>query len=180
MIKKWKTLGTEYVYKSKRMKIREERLLLPDGKEAKYEIVEYPNFAGIIALTKENRIVFVKQYRPAVKEVTIEAPAGFIDKGEKPEEAALRELEEETGYRAGKLQKLAVYHSLVGRSNSMTHVFLATQLERSKPNPDEHEFLEVVEIDAREALHMVEKGKIKTAPSVAGIYGIFARGLTRQ
>lgn len=177
MIKKWNVLGSRYVYKSQRLAVRQDTLKMPNGRTTDYEILEYPDFVGIIAITDDKKIIFVKQYRPAVKKITIEVPAGFIDKGESPEKAALRELEEETGYHASRVRKIGVYHSLVGRSDSVTHLFFASGLKKTQHNMDEDEFLEVIKLDAKRALRLVEKGKIKAAPSVAGIYGISALGL---
>lgn len=177
MIKKWKIIKSKQLFKGKRLAVRKDTLQIHSGKKTDYEILEYINFVGIIAVTKDRKIILVKQYRPALRQITLEIPAGGINKGETAKQAALRELEEETGYRAGKIRKITHYHSLIGRSASETHVFFATDLKLAKAKEDENEFLEVVEIDAKKALEMLKKGKITSAPSVAGIFGVQSLGL---
>jgi len=179
MIKKWKLVKSRHLFNGNRIAVRKDTLKIHNGRITDYEILECPDFVGIIAVTKGRKILFVQQYRPALNEITLEIPAGAIDKGETAKIAALRELEEETGYKAGKIKKIACYHSLIGRSASRTTVFLATNLRiaKEKAKEDENEFLEVVEIDLKKAFELVRKGKISSAPSVAGIFGVQSLGL---
>ncbi len=179
MIKKWKLMKSKHLFNGNRIAVRKDTLKIHNGRITDYEILECPDFVGIIAVTKDRKILFVQQYRPALNEITLEVPAGAIDKGETAKIAALRELQEETGYKAGKIREITHYHSLIGRSASKTHIFFATDLELAKAKEDEEELLEVIEMDPRKALKMLKKGKITSAPSVTGILGAFESELIK-
>ncbi len=177
MIKKWKLVRSRHLFNGNRIAVRKDTLKIHNGRITDYEILECPDFVGIVAMTKDRKIILVRQYRPALRQITLEIPAGGINKGETAKQAALRELEEETGYRAGKIRKITHYHSLIGRSASKTHIFFATDLKLAKAKEDEEEVLEVIETDPKQALEMLKKGKITSAPSVAGILGVQSLGL---
>ena len=106
--------------------------------------------AAVIAVTEEDELILVKQYRPAIKEHTLEIPAGLIEKGEDPEIGAKRELEEETGYRAGKLTKIYEYYTSPGISASKMYIYMATDLVETEQKLDDDEFLEIVKIPKNE------------------------------
>lgn len=102
----------------------------PDGKEMEFDTldVEDRQFAGVVALTKDNQVIVVRQFRPGPEKVFDEIPGGFVDKGETPEESARRELLEESGYRAGQMKYLGTHHKDC-YMNATWHYFLATACE---------------------------------------------------
>src|SRR5690625_2631849 len=93
-----KTIHTEEIYHGKVVKLRVDEVSLPNGKTSKRELLTHQGAAAVIPITNDNKIIFVRQYRKAIEKMLIEIPAGLIDEGENPEEAAVRELEEETGH----------------------------------------------------------------------------------
>lgn len=136
--------------------------------EGRYEIVEHKPAVAIIAL-KEGRMLFVRQHRPAVGLAPLEIPAGLIEPGENPLEAAKRELAEETGL-TGRLTYLFSYFVSPGFTDEKTHIFLAEDLEEAEAFPDEDEAIEVVWLEPERALELHQKGEVEF--SATGIVGI--------
>ena len=147
---KFKHIDKKVVYKNDHFEISQEKLILPGGKEVWWSFIEGVDAVGILALTDDNKVVLVKQYRPAVQDFVLEIPAGLIEPGESPEETAYRELEEEAGYRAESMEKIYEYYSSPGISKSKTHIFLAKSLIKTKQSLDDDEFLEIIEASFEE------------------------------
>lgn len=141
----FKHLKNELVFQNNVLKIFEEKLRLPNCKEVTWSFIEGREAVAVLALTKDGKIVFVNQYRPAIKKNLLEIPAGVIEDNETPEEAAIRELEEETGYMAGKLEKLCEFYNSPGISDAKIYIFKATDLIETEQKLDEDEFLEIKE-----------------------------------
>ena len=142
-----------------------------------YEIVEHKPAVAVIAL-KEGRMLFVRQMRPAVGLAPLEIPAGLIEPGEDPLEAARRELAEETGLK-GDLTYLFSYYVSPGFTDEKTHVFLAENLEKIQAIPDENEEIEVVWMPPEEALFRHRRGELEfSATGIVGVlyYHAFLRG----
>lgn len=135
---------------------------LPDNTMKSFQIRNEGKGASIVALTKEKKVIMVRQYRPGPEKVFLDLPGGFIDKGEKPLDAAKRELLEETGY-TGKLKELGKETSSA-YSNEEVYCFLATDCKKVKdPKPDDAEFLKVELIDISHLRKIVDEGKITNA-----------------
>lgn len=164
-----KTMKTERVYEGKIINLRVDTVELPDKKYSKREIVEHSGAVGIIALTDSGNIVLVKQFRKPVEDSLLEIPAGKIEKDEEADACALRELEEETGYRTSNMQKLISFYTTPGFSNEVIHLYLALDLDKGIATPDEDEYIEVVELSIQDALEMIELGEIKDAKTIIGI-----------
>ena len=142
-----------------------------------YEIVEHKPAVAVIAL-KEGRMLFVRQMRPAVGLAPLEIPAGLIEPGEDPLEAARRELAEETGLK-GDLTYLFSYYVSPGFTDEKTHVFLAENLEETQAIPDENEEIEVVWMPPEEALARHRRSELEfSATGIVGVlyYHAFLRG----
>ena len=125
---------------------------LPDGSENQHLRIDLPPVVAVVALLPATgadgpKVVLIEQLRPAVGGVLFEIPAGHIEEGESPEQAAARELEEETGYRAGTLEALAVRYTIPGMSFQAMHFFLATDLEAGSQQLEESEFIVVHELE---------------------------------
>ena len=144
-------------------------MLLPNGKTGAREWINHPGAVVIIPILPDGEIALIKQFRYAAGSEFIELPAGKLDSGEDPEECALRELEEEIGYRANKIKFLANIHPAIGFTNEIMGVFLAENLEKTEHNRDKDEFLEIVPTTLTEALNLVWENKITDVKSIIGL-----------
>ena len=165
-----KKISSEPVFDGVLLHVRKDTVELPNGHTATREWIEHPGASAVIPLLPDNQIILVRQFRYPVGKVTLEVPAGKLDKiGEDPIECARRELSEETGYTAGKLWKLTTIATTVGFSNEYIHLYAAADLTPGKIHPDSDEFINVVKVPLTAALQMVETGKIFDAKSAVSI-----------
>ena len=163
------TSGSKYIYSGKILSLRVDTVALPDGNSALREIVEHKGAAAVVPVLDDGRIVLVKQYRKPVEEFLLEIPAGKIDGGESPGSCALRELEEETGYRAGHLDKIIEFYPSPGYSEEKIVIFRAGGLEIPGKSPEHDEFIEIVEMEGDEIIRLIKAGRIKDGKTIAGI-----------
>ena len=163
------TISTTVVYKGDFLDVRRDEVLLPNGKTGTREWINHPGAVVIIPILPDGEIALIKQFRYAAGSEFIELPAGKLDAGEDPEECALRELEEEIGYRANKIKFLANIHPAIGFTNEIMGVFLAENLEKTQHNRDKDEFLKLVPTTLTEALNLVWKNKITDVKSIIGL-----------
>ncbi|MDT2810281.1 NUDIX hydrolase [Enterococcus asini] len=168
-----KTIKRETVFTGKIIEVAIDEVALPMGGTAKRELVFHPGGVGIVAITPEEKMLFVRQFRKPLERVILEIPAGKIDPGEgsHPEVTGARELEEETGYRPQKMNHLASMYLSPGFANEMLHLYLAEGLEKVE-NPramDEDEVLEVYELTLDEALERMKTGEICDAKTIYAI-----------
>jgi len=164
-----KTIKSRRIHEGKIISLRVDEVILPHGKKAVREIVEHPGAVAAVPLLPGGRVVLIKQFRKPVEEVIYEIPAGKLEREEDSRLCMERELEEEIGYRAGKLQELLSYYPSPGFSSELVHLFLATDLEKKEQNLEDDEFLETVIIKFDTALKMVEEGKIKDGKTIIGL-----------
>lgn len=148
------------------------------------EVVEHPGAAVIIPLLDGGEVIYLEQYRPAVGEWVVELPAGTVAPGERPEETAARELEEEVGLRAGVLEELGVVLPSPGYTSERIHVFLARELEAGEPRREPHEVLRVRRAPLLKLLEMAYRNEIRDAKTIAALILCWARlrgsALTRK
>ncbi|WP_144460304.1 NUDIX domain-containing protein [Siminovitchia fortis] len=173
MVKKFeeKTVSTETIFEGKIISVQVDEVELPNGKLSKREIVRHPGAVALIALTDENKIVMVEQYRKPLERSLLEIPAGKLEPGEKPAATAERELEEETGYRAGKMEYISSFYTSPGFADEIIHLYLATGLEKVE-NPadgDEDEFVELFELTLEEALECMRNERIYDAKTLFAV-----------
>ena len=164
-----RTLKSERIYEGKILNLRVDTVELPDKKYSKREIVEHTGAAAVVPLTKDGRVVLVKQFRKPVEAELFEIPAGRLEAKEEPEACARRELAEETGYTTDGLEKLIDYYTSPGFSNETIHIYAARELVEGEANPDEDEYLEVFHFTLEEALTMIRKGEIKDSKTIVGL-----------
>lgn len=170
-------MKARYVFRGRRVSIKLAHLPLPSGKRVFREVVEHPGAVAILPLLGEEGILLLKQYRPAIGRWIYEIPAGTVEKGESPLTCARRELEEETGYRAGRMRKLFEMYLAPGYSTERLHSFLASQLHPTSPHHDWGEEIKVVKTTLPRALEMIRSNKIEDAKTIATIlYFLSTRG----
>jgi ADP-ribose pyrophosphatase len=135
-----------------------------------YQIVRHPGGAAVLPLHEDGTVTLIRQLRPAVDLFMIEAPAGRLDPGEMPSACALRELTEETGLAARKLESLGVLHPSPGVFDEVIHLFLATSLERTEAIPEEYEDIATIRLPLEEALLMARNGRISDGKTIALLF----------
>lgn len=168
MIFEEKTLDSKRIYEGRIINLRVDKVTVVSGTSTR-EIVEHNGGSVIAAVTDDNKIIMVKQFRKPMESPILEVPAGKLDGDEDPADAALRELSEETGYSAGKLEKLTEFYPSVGYTTEVLHIYLATDLKPGACHPDENEVLEVMEMDLEEVYRMVMDGKIHDGKTIAAV-----------
>ena len=162
-------IKSETLLQGRAFKIRRDHLKTPDGRETKFEIIEHGGSVVIIPVDAQGNIHFVRQYRHAAGIDLLELPAGTRDDDEPYEDCAAREIREETGMAAGKLQKVGEFYLAPGYSTEFMAVYLATELKHNPLEADDDEFLEVEKISIEKAFEMAEKGEIPDAKSLAAL-----------
>ncbi len=147
-------LRRETVYKGSLIEVRKETVQLANGKPAEREVVVHPEVVAMIPVLDDGRLIFVRQYRVAVDRVLLEIPAGGIESGETPEEAARREMIEETGYRVGQARHLYTFYTSPGFTTECMHLLLCTGMRPGTPT-EERDQIEVVPLTLAEALQRI-------------------------
>lgn len=164
-----KTIKVENIYEGKILSLRVETVEMPDKKYSKREIVDHVKGVGIIAFDGKDSIYLVRQYRKAIDEFTLEIPAGLVEVNEKPIETAKRELQEEIGYKPLDIEYLFDMHASPGFTNDKLSFFLAKNLEESKLELDEDEFLEKKSYKIEDVYNMVINGEITDAKTIIAV-----------
>ena len=162
-------LKSETLLKGRAFAIRRDLMKTPDGRETKFDIIEHGGSVVIVPLDADGNLLFVRQYRHAAGADLLELPAGTLDEGEPPQLCAAREIREETGFAAGKLEKLGDFYLAPGYSTEFMTVFLATELTHDPLEADADEFLSVERIPVAEALKLAERGEMPDAKSLAAL-----------
>jgi 8-oxo-dGTP pyrophosphatase MutT (NUDIX family) len=162
-------IKSEILLQGRAFKIRRDILKTPDDRETKWEIVEHPGSVVLLPIDDEGNLLFVRQYRTAAGRDLLELPAGTRDENEPFEECAAREIREETGMEAGKLQKIGEFYLVPGYSTEFMAAFLATDLKENPLQADEDEFLQVERIPLKQSIRMAERGEIQDAKSLAAL-----------
>lgn len=163
-----KTLKSERIYEGTIINLRKDKVTVQNGISYR-EIVEHNGGAVLAAVTAEGKMIMVRQYRKPAGRVMLEAPAGKIDPGEKPDETAVRELKEETGYSAGKVKYMTYFYPSVGYSEEKLYLYLCTDLKPGETSFDENEAIDIEERDIDELCRMVMKGEINDAKTIIAI-----------
>jgi ADP-ribose pyrophosphatase len=176
-ISKWKTLSSEYLVKKPWATLRVDQCELPDGRVAnEYYVLEYPNWVNVVAITEDNKVIMVKQYRHSGDIISIEIPGGVIDGDEKPVEAAKRELLEETGYLFEDFELVSTIYPNPATSDNQTFCFLAKGGKKvQEQDLDEHEDIDIEFHTIEEVKLMLLENKIPQALHVTGLTYAFLK-----
>ncbi|HUT90518.1 MAG TPA: NUDIX hydrolase [Thermoguttaceae bacterium] len=167
--KSWTLLGSRTVAEYKFVRIREDYYRFePTGAEAPFVVCDSADWALVIALTEDRQIVLVRQYRHGVRQVVLEIPGGVVDAGESPEETALRELREETGFTAERVRLVGTMMPNAALNTASCHVVLAEGCRRTdRPNLDPFEKIEVLLRPVEAIPEMIRSGQIRHALVIA-------------
>ena len=164
-----KTIARSTAFQGCLLRLDVDQVELPDGNTAPREYIRHPGGVGIVALTEDNEVLLVRQYRYPYGEIITEIPAGKRDKGEDPLTTGMRELEEETGYRAATYTPLGTLYPTPGCCDEVVYLYLATGLTQAEAHPDEDEFVEVERCPLEEMVRRVMAGEITDAKTQIGI-----------
>ena len=164
-----KTINSKIIFHGELLELYRDEVLLPNGKTDNREWINHPGAVCCIPILSDGKIALIKQYRYAVKKEMIELPAGKLDKNEIPEVCALRELEEEIGYKAKNLTLLANIHPAIGFANENMWLYLAENLIKTESSLDSDEFLELIPTKLEDAVEMVWSGKITDVKTIIGL-----------
>ncbi len=157
------------VYKGKIVTLKLKDIKFSDGHKSQYEFILHKPAVAVVPVFDNNKILLIRQFRPVIKKKIWELPAGLIDKGETPISAAKRELEEETGYKAEKIFKIAEVFSSPGFTNEKTDLFVAKRLVKTKQMLDADEEIEIKIFSIDELLKMVQDNTLVDAKTIMGI-----------
>ena len=160
--RRWKILQSEYLFRRPWLTARRDKVLLPDGRiNPEYYVVEYPDWVNVIARTRDGMFVMERQYRHAVGMTCYELPCGVMEAGETPQEAARRELSEETGYTGGNWREILTITPNPSSMSNFTHCFVAEGVELTgKPHLDATEELEVHLLTEEEVLTLLRENQL--------------------
>ncbi len=156
-----KMLSSEEIFDGVAIHLYKDEILLPNGKKGVREVIRHPGAVCVLPYTDDGQVVFVNQFRYALDKVTLEVPAGKLEKGEDPMEAALRELSEETGLSAENIFHIGDLYTTPALIDEVIHMYIATDLKEGKQHLDDDEFVNTLKMPLSKAVEMVMNGEIK-------------------
>ena len=173
---KWKILKSEYLFRRPWLTVRRDCVELPDGRQnPEFYILEYPDWVNVIAITDDGQFVMERQYRHGLGKTCFEIPAGVIEKGETPLEAAKRELMEETGYGEGEWKEIMSVSGNSSTTNNISHCFVAKGVKKfGTQHLDSTEDLEVVLLVRSQVWDLMVNDQVKQALMAAPLWRFFA------
>ena len=162
-------LSSRIIFQGRLLDVRKDEVELPNGKTSTREWINHPGAVCCIPILPDGKIALIRQYRYPVQSEMIELPAGKLSKGEKSEACALRELEEEIGYRTNKFTFLTHIHPAIGFANEKMWLYLAEELEKTNSKLDDDEFLELIPTSLDDAVEMVWSHEITDVKTIIGL-----------
>lgn len=175
--RKWKTLKSDVIIsRPPWLRVRHDVVVLPDGRvNPEFYVLEYPDWVNVIAITENDKFVMERQYRYGLGCTCVEICAGVMEKGETPEEAARRELEEETGYVGGQWKKFMTISGNPSTTNNLTHCFIARGVKPlGKRHLDKTEDLDVTLMTEEEVYALLTNDEVKQSLMAAPLWKYFA------
>ncbi len=142
-------------------------LTLPNGHKGTYLCVEHNGAAAVVPLLSKDKVILIRQFRIALEEYIWEIPAGTLEKNEKPEKCAKRELIEEIGYKAGAMKKLGTIYPAVGYSDEALHLYKATGLKKAKLMQEKDEIIEPKVFTKVQVRKMIRSGRIMDSKTIS-------------
>lgn len=170
----FKRIDRELVYKGTIIDFYKDTIQVPNGNVVKWDFIAHQGAAAMVAVREDGKLLLVRQFRNALDRYTLELPAGGLNGGDEPTKvAAMRELEEETGYRCEDAKLLITIRTTVAFCNEKIDIYIADKLEKSSQNLDEDEFIGVEAYDVHELLDMIYAGQIEDSKTVSGILAYY-------
>ncbi|MDD3168470.1 MAG: NUDIX hydrolase [Eubacteriales bacterium] len=169
MVFEEKTISSEMIYEGRILNLRKDKVHVKDNQTSYREIVEHNGGVALAAVTPEGKMVMVRQYRKAAEKAILEVPAGKIEKGEDHRLTAERELKEETGYSAGKIEYITSFYSSIGYSTEVIYLYIATELTPGETDFDDNESIDILELELTKLKEMVLSGEIEDAKTIVAI-----------
>lgn len=163
------TLSTQHIFEGKIISLHVDEVRLPNGGTASREIVKHPGAVAVLAIV-DDRMIVVEQYRKPLERSLVEIPAGKLDPGEDPLDAALRELKEETGYTCSNIRSIHSFSTSPGFADEIIHLYAAENLVPGESSPDEDEFLNCEAITFEQAWQYVQEHRIADAKTIMAVY----------
>jgi ADP-ribose pyrophosphatase len=167
----------EEIHKGRVFRLMKERAVLPSGRVATYEVIRHPGSAAMLPVNAGGEILLLRQHRHAAGGEIWEIPAGTLNPGESPEDCARRELVEETGFSARKMELMSSITPVPGYSDEVIHLFFATGLTKAQQNLDPDEVIQVFPIPADKVFQMASEGEIRDAKTLCALFLASRRGL---
>jgi ADP-ribose pyrophosphatase len=164
-----KLLDSELIYDGRIVHLYTDTVQLPNGQTARREVVRHGGAVAIVPIDGEGNVILVRQYRHAAGRILLEIPAGTLNKGEDPDLCAAREMQEETGYKPGKLQKIGGIFVAPGYTSEYIHLYLATDLSASRLTMDDDEFIEAEALPIEEVVRRIRTGEIVDAKTISAV-----------
>lgn len=173
-MEKYERIGRELIHKGAIIDYYQDTIRIPNGSIAKWDYIRHKGAAAVVAVKDDGSLLMVRQYRNALDRETLEIPAGGLNSVDEPTDiAAARELEEEAGYTAGKLELLISLRTTVAFCDEKIDVYVATDLKRSHQHLDEDEFLDVETHSIEELIKMVYDCRIQDGKTVAALLAYY-------
>ena len=174
----YKRIGRELIHKGAIVEFYKDKMQLDDGSVHDWDFIKHPGAAAVVPVDADGNIIMVRQFRNALGRYTVELPAGGKNPDEDFKTCAIRELEEETGYKAGKCELLCDIFTTVALMDERIPIYLATDLIKAKQHLDEDEFLNVEKHSLDELVQMIFEGKLQDSKTICGLLAYKAkRGL---
>lgn len=164
-----KKVSSENVFDGRLLHVYNDVISLPNGKTSTREYIKHQGAVAVVPVTDDNEIIVVRQYRYPIERVTIEIPAGKLDKGEEPLAAAKRELSEETGVESADITYLGGLYPSVAYTDEIIHMYMAKNLKYGQAHADDDEFLDVVKIPVDKFVDMIMNGEIMDSKTQAAV-----------
>lgn len=165
----YKRVNRSLIHKGHIVDFYNDTMQLPDGRLADWDYLHHKGASAIVPVDSDGKIIMVRQYRNAPERYTLEIPAGGLNHNEDRMEAAIRELEEETGYQAGEVKHLLDLYTTVAFCNELISIYYTTDITPAKQHLDEDEFVEIERYSVDELVAMILKGQIQDAKTISAI-----------
>ena len=160
---------SRWIFRGQVVNVREDTVLSDDGTQQTTHVIEYPSSVCVVPAFEDRSLMLVRQFRKTTEQFLLEVPAGKMETCELPENAALRELQEEIGHTAGRLTPLASFYTEPALCTQRMHVFLARELSPARLTADEDEFIDTRRVAVTEIPGMIADGSIRDAKSIAAL-----------
>jgi ADP-ribose pyrophosphatase len=170
---------SEYVYRGRVITLRVDRMRTDAGRERIREVIEHPGAVALVPVTASGDLLLIRQTRYAAGRVLLEVPAGTLDPGEDVLTCADRELQEETGYKADRLERIGGFFVAPSYDQEYIHIYVATGLSESRLAADDDEDIEVVPVSLDQALALIEQGAIEDAKTICAVLMYAQRTMDR-